>query len=49
MMVVARIFRDGGGWAAICDDVGVATQGFTRDEARDMLVEAIDCRRAVRA
>lgn len=42
MMVIGRIFREGGGWSAHCDDVGVATQGFTRDEARANLVEAVE-------
>jgi len=41
-MVIGRIFRECGGWSAHCDDVGVATQGFTRDEARDNLVEAVE-------
>ena len=41
-MITARIFREGPGWSAHCDAVGVYTQGPTRAEAVANLGEAIE-------
>ena len=42
MMLIGRIFRDGPGWSAHCDAVGVYTQGPSRREAFANLAEAIE-------
>lgn len=42
MMLIGRIFRDGPGWSAHCDAVGVYTQGPTRRVAVANLAEAIE-------
>lgn len=42
MMLIGRIFRDGPGWSAHCDAVGVYTQGPSQREASANLAEAIE-------
>jgi DNA-binding XRE family transcriptional regulator len=42
MMLVGRVFREGPGWSAHCDAVGVYTQGPSRKQAVANLAEAIE-------
>jgi len=44
MMLIGRIFKEGGGWSAHCEIVGVWTQGPTRKEAAENLAEAVELR-----
>lgn len=39
LMLIGRVFRDGPGWSAHCEAIGVYTQGASRKEA---LVEVVE-------
>jgi DNA-binding XRE family transcriptional regulator len=41
MVIIGRIFKTGAWWAAEADAIGVYTQGKTRAEAEEMLIDAV--------
>ena len=41
LMLIGRVFRDGPGWSAHCDAIGVYTQGASRKEAIANLIEVV--------
>ena len=42
LMLIGRVFRDGPGWSAHCEAIGVYTQGASRKEALANLVEGVE-------
>lgn len=42
LMLIGRVFRDGPGWSAHCDAIGVYTQGSSRKEAIANLIEVVE-------
>jgi len=42
LMLIGRVFRDGPGWSAHCEAIGVYTQGSSRKAAIANLIEVVE-------